>query len=233
MRSARFPIGIRFSALFPALPRAFSLFFMWIRGSAAQLCSPQSLTHEPSKRCGNGRQVWCREMESAKAGRKQRSGGSRKQTARTQERRAGAGSPTLCFCLAFTGDMRRHSRQKTLSWKNRRMGNISTGAMGRAFRAYDRQDTFININTNEENLALVSLTDISATDCAQTIIASRCLRVVMSFAQSALSLRFCSQQWIPNSSPMAYDGREQTRANAEADLECRRAHSGPLTQGTL
>lgn len=144
----------------------------------------------------------------SKAWAKQGSGGSRKQTARTQERRAGAGNWTLCFCLAFSRDVLKRRRQKTLSWKNKRMGN-NTGAWGRAFRTDDCQDTFINIITNEENLVRVSLKYISAMECAQTIIASRWLQVVMSFAQSSSSLRFCFQQRIPNSSHMAYDGREQ------------------------
>lgn len=86
--------------------------------------------------------------------------------------------------------------------------------------------TLINIITNEENLVRVSLKYISAMECAQTIIASRWLQVVMSFAQSSFSLHFCFQQRIPNSSHMAYDGREQMRANAEADLECRHADFG-------
>lgn len=42
MCSARFPIGIPFSALFPALPHTFSL-FMWVRGLPHSCAAPSSL----------------------------------------------------------------------------------------------------------------------------------------------------------------------------------------------
>lgn len=41
MCSARFPISIRFSALFPALPHTFSL-FMWVRGLPHSCAAPSS-----------------------------------------------------------------------------------------------------------------------------------------------------------------------------------------------
>lgn len=88
---------------------------------------------------------------------------------------------------------------------------------GGAFKMDNCWVNFINIITNEENLALVSLRCVhdrvfTNDNCFQ--VASR--KVVMSHA--VISLSFYSQQRISNSYRMAYGGKEQMLAETEADL---------------
>lgn len=111
MCSARFPIGIRFFALLPRHTHSHFLCGSGVQRTAVQLPAvyawalvkmwiwQASVMHSDGKSKG-----WA----------KHRSGGSRKQTARTQERRAGAGNWTLCFCLDFS---RKHSHGKTWPWE--------------------------------------------------------------------------------------------------------------------